>query len=544
MPGKKALIAAGVVVIIIVVVVVGVFLYKPKPVTKIVIGTTDKIVTLDPANAYDYLSCNIIMNVFDGLVRYKIGSTELEPGLAESWEISDDGKVYTFHLRQGIKFHDGSELTADVVKWSIERVIKLGGDPSFLLSSVVDKVEVVDKYTVKITLKYPFSAFLSVMAFTVAFPVSKESYPEDNFSDVAIGTGPFKVKEFKRDEYIILEKNPDYWDPERTPKVDYVVIKFYASATALKQALEAGEIDIAFRHLNPIDIANYVKENGTNFYIKEAVSPFIRYIVINTKTVPKEVRQAIANAINRTAIIENILLGQAIPLYSMVPVGMWSHIDAFKLKWGEGPNVTKVKELMAKLGYNETNKYKLELWYTPTHYGDTEKDIATLIAEQLEDTGVFDVTIKYAEWATFVDNIGKGVMPVFLLGWYPDYVDPDDYLFPFLHSSSSNYLGSFYNNSTVDDLLVQARTKTNTTERAKLYEQVQEILAEDCPYIPLFQGKQYVVFKKTIGGVRLDPTQNFYYFTLYIKSETTATALFLALPIRELLLKLSSLLLL
>ena len=518
MVSKKALIGILIVIIIIIGGVAYYLTYVPPPKNKIVVGTTDKITTLDPANAYDYLSCNVIMNVFDGLVRYKLGTTELEPGLAASWEISENGTVYTFHLREGVKFHDGSEFNATVVKWSIERVINLKGDPAFLLADIVDKVEVVDRYTVKITLKYPFSAFLSIMAFTVSFPVSMKSFPENEFSDVAIGTGPFKVKEFKRDEYLILERNEEYWDPARKPKVKYVVIKFYASATALKQALEAGEIDIAYRTLLPIDIQSYIETNGTNFYILESVSPFIRYIVINTQTVPKEVRQAIANAINRTEIVETVFLGQAIPLYSMVPIGMWSHIDAFEEKWGVGPNVTRVQELMAKLGYNETNKYKLDLWYTPTHYGDTEDDIAVLLEHQLEATGVFDVTLKYAEWSTYVDQIEKGVMPVFLLGWYPDYLDPDDYLYPFLYSAASPYLGAFYNNSEVDQLLEQARMSTDIDERTDLYEQVQMILAEDCPYIPMFQGKQYVVFKKGVGGVMLDPTQNFYYFTLYWKT--------------------------
>ena len=525
MVSKKIL---GIAIVIIIIIIGGVayyLTYKP-PVVKdrIIIGTTDKITTLDPANAYDYLSCNVIMNVFDGLVRYKLGTTELEPGLAESWEISDDGLEYTFHLRPGVKFHDGTPFNATAVKWSIERVINLMGDPAFLLADIVENVTVVDELTVKIRLKYPFSAFLSIMAFTVSFPVSPAAFPADKFSDVAIGTGPFKVKEYKRDEYLILERNEEYWDLARKPKIKYIVVKFYASATALKQALEAGEIDIAYRTLLPLDIQNYINTNGTNFYILESVSPYIRYIVLNTQTVPKVVRQAIANAINRTEIIETIFLGQAIPLYSMVPIGMWSHIDAFKEKWGEGPNITRVKELMASIGYDENNPYSLELWYTPTHYGDTEDDIAVLIKNQLEATGVFTVDIKYAEWSTYVDNIEEGVMPVFLLGWYPDYIDPDDYLYPFLYSASSPYLGAFYNNSEVDSLLEQARMSTNTTERTELYEEVQRILAEDCPYIPLFQGKQYVIFKKDVGGVMLDPTQNFYYFTLYWKTSSSTSA--------------------
>ena len=516
------------IIIVIIIVIGGLVLFlmpAPKAKDTIVIGTTDKVISLDPAEAYDYLSVNVIQNVMDGLLRYKPGTTELEPALAESYTVSDDGLVYTFNIRQGVTFHDGSPLNATVVKWSIDRAIAMNGDPAFLLSEVVNRTEVTGDYQIKIYLKYPFSAFPSILAFTVAYPVTPTAYTTDEFmTDNIVGTGPFKLAEFIRDQKIVLERYDNYWDSNYLPKVKRVIIQFYSTSTALKNALDAGEIDIAYRTLTPEDINSYIANNGTNFIILEAPSPVIRYLVINVNRVADvRVRQAIACAINRTKIVEEVFLGQAENLYSMVPRGMWSHIDAFLEKWGE-TNITKAIELLQEAGYSETNKLEIDLWYTPTHYGPTEDEVAEAIKTSLEATGLITVNIQNAEWAQYRENWRNGVMDMFLLGWYPDYLDPDDYLFPFLHSSGAASLGSFYNDSTMDQLLENARKTSDIDERTDLYEQVQEKLAEDVPYIPLWQAKQYVVYKKGIVGVILDATQIFRYYTIYWSESASSLA--------------------
>ena len=516
-------------IIIVLVIVIGgaaYFLMQPPAAPKnvIVIGTTDKVISLDPAEAYDYMSVNVIQNVMDGLFRYKPGTTILEPALAESYTVSSDGLVYTLNIRQGVTFHDGSPLNATVVKWSIDRAIEMNGDPAFLLSEVVNRTEVTGDYQVKIYLKYPFAAFPSILAFTVAYPVTPTAYTNESFmTDDIVGTGPFILKEFVRDERIVLERYDNYWDENYLPKVKQVIIKFYADSTALKQALDAGEIDIAYRTLTPEDIRGYINTNGTNFYVLEAPSPVIRYLVINVERITDvKVRQALACAVNRTAIVEEVFLGQAENLYSMIPRGMWSHTDIFNETWGDA-NITGAQQLLQEAGYSENNKLEIELWYTPTHYGPTEEDVALKIKEAWESTGMISVTIRSAEWAQYRDNWRSGVMDVFLLGWYPDYLDPDDYVFPFLHSSGAASLGSFYNDSTMDQLLEDARKTTDITERTNYYEQVQEKLAEDVPYIPLWQAKQYVVFKIGIKGVILDATQIFRYYTIYWGSSSTAS---------------------
>ncbi len=493
-------------------------LFPPPAVDKntIVIGVTDKITDLDPAQAYDFFTWEVLQNIMEGLVKYKPGTTQIVPALAKSWEVKDGGKIWIFHLRKNLKFADGTPCTAQNVVWSIKRVMKIKGDPSWLVTEFVQDVKALDNYTVEFILKKPVSYFLALVATPPYFPVSPKYNPDKVDPDqTAGGVGPYKIVKWKRDEVLVLEANPYYYGPK--PKVKRIIIKFFKDATTLRMAIESGQIDIAWRTLRPIDIESLMK--NPNLKVIEVPGAFIRYIIINTKMSPTSnvyVRQAIAAAINRYEICSKVFMNTTVPLYSLVPIGMWSYEPVFK-KYGDG-NIELAKKLAAKAGCTSDHKCKLELWYTPTHYGDTEKDLAVLLKEQLEKTGVFTVTIKSAEWSTYIDYTRKGITMLSLYGWYPDYIDPDDYLTPFLHSEANAWTGSGYSNPDVDKLLDKAAILTDQNERAKLYKEVQEILAKDVPIIPLVQGKLYIVVKKNIGGVVLDPTMLFRYYLLYWKS--------------------------
>jgi len=485
---------------------------KPKP---IILGTTDKITVLDPAKCYDFYTWEIFNNIGEGLLKYKPGTTEIVPGIAESYEVSEDGKVYTFHLRPGLKFTDGAPLDASAVKYSIDRVMKLGLDPSWLVSAFVEKVEVVDELTVKFILKKPVSYFPSLVATVPYFPVSPKSYPADKTAEPLVGHyGPYKIKKWVRDVELVLEANPDYYGTP--PKAKEFIIKFYKDASTLRLAVETGEIDIAWRTLKPTDILD-LKARGV-LTIEEVPGPYIRYLVLRCNQAPfndVRLRRAIAAAIDRDKICNEVYKGTVEPLYSMIPKGMWSHIDAFKEEYGVR-NLTLAKELLKEAGYSEANPFEFELWYTPTHYGDLEADVALVIKESLEETGMMKVTLKSAEWATYAaEYIAKGVMPIFLLGWYPDYLDPDDYTTCFLHSKWSPDLGVFYNNSKMDELLDKASVAIDKAERTELYKEVQRLMAEEAPVIPFFQGKLFIVFWPNVRGVILDPTMLLRYYLIY-----------------------------
>jgi peptide/nickel transport system substrate-binding protein len=237
---------------------------------------------------------------------------------------------------------------------------------------------------------------------------------------------------------------------------------------------------------------------------------------ISPPTNNKLVRQAIAAAINRKQLADIVFMGTMEPLYSLVPKGLWSRIDVFKEKYGDG-NIELAKKLLRQAGYSEKNKLKLVLWFTPTHYGDTEADLAQLIKQQLEATGMIEVELRSSEWATYVDQLRKGQMMLALLGWYPDYIDPDNFLTPFLRTGSNKWTGSGYSNPEMDKLLDQAVVETDQQKRSQLYEQVQRLLAEDAPIIPLLQGKLYVVTQKNVEGVKIGPTMLLEYSSIYKK---------------------------
>ena len=480
-------------------------------VSRIVIGVTDKVTDIDPSNAYDFYTWEVLSNIMGGLMRYAPGTTELEPGLATSYTVSPDGKEYTFRLRPNLYFADGTPMTAEDVVRSVKRVMEINGDPAWLVTEFVEDVVAVDDHTVKFILKEPIAFFPALVATAPYFPVHPAYKPKEIDSDqTAGGVGPYRIVKWVRDVELVLEANPYWW--EGAPKTKQIVIKFFKDATALRMALEAGEIDIAWRTLRPTDIQDLKGKKGIK--VIEVPGAYIRYIIFNTKIPPFDnplVRKALAAAVNRKAICERVFLGTTAPLYSMVPMGMWSHKDSFLEKYGEH-NLELAKKLLKEAGYSETNKLKIELWYTPTHYGDTEVDVATLIKEAWEETGMVEVTLKSAEWTTYLEYVRKGMLGAFLLGWYPDYLDPDDYTNVFVNAP---HIGNAYVNSELKKLLEEASIKPTIEERTELYEKAQDIWADDAAIVPLFQGKLSIAVREDVEGVILDPTMLFRYWLIY-----------------------------
>jgi len=521
MASRTTLIAAAVVVVLV---AIGAVVYYTMfggggaaPATeaeKLIIGTTDKVTDLDPSNAYDFFTWEILNNIMEGLVRYKPGTDEIVPAIAKDWEVKEGGKVWVFHLKENVKFCDGTPLTAQDVVRSVKRVMTIQGDPAWLVTEFVEDVKAVDDYTVEFILEKPVGYFLAVLATPPYFPVHP-NYPDNEIASDATwgGAGPYCIKEFKRDQYIVLEANPYYHGEQ--PKTKTVIVKFYKDAATLRLAFENREVDIAWRTLRPTDYEDLKK--NPDYKVIEVPGSFIRYIVVNVQMEPtnnKLVRQAIAAAVNRPELAETVFLGTMEPLYSMVPKGLWSHEDVFLEKYGDG-NINLARQLLEQAGYDENNKLHVELWYTPTHYGDTEADLAQLIKEHLEATGVIEVELKSSEWATYVDQLRNGQMMLSLLGWYPDYIDPDNFLYPFLHSESNSWTGTGYANPEVDRLLEQGAVEPDQATRAEYYKQVQEILAEEVPYIPLLQGKLLIVTHKNVEGVNIGPVMLLPYSTIY-----------------------------
>ncbi len=475
----------------------------------IIAGTTDKITSLDPAKAYEYFSCNILQNIMGGLVKYIPGTTKIIPDMAKSWKISKDGLVYTFKIKKGLKFSNGDPINAKVFAFSINRVIRLKQNPAFLLADVVKSAKALNEYTLQIKLKYPYAPFISILAFTVSYPVDPKVYPADKvYNGLPVASGPYMVKKLVRGQEIELVRNPHYYG--KKAKTPIILIKIYREANNLYMALLSGEIDLAYRTLLPQQLNQIQKNKKFKTYTGD--SPFIREIVFNVKAKPfdnAKLRRALSYAVNRKQISKEIFKGQVTPLYTLIPAGMWGHKSVMPHY-----NPMKAEEMLKALGYSKAKPLKITLWYSPSHYGSTESDLALMIKNQLEKTGLVKCNVKYAEWATYVDYWTKGVMGMFLLGWYPDYFDPDDYMWPFLESAASPGMGSFFSNKKMDKLMKEARTTTNIKKRTKLYYEVQDMMKKEAPYIPLFQGQQHAVAKPDIKGIIMDPVQIFRYYLL------------------------------
>lgn len=490
----------------------------PAPAAEpLIIGTTDSVTDLDPAETYDFHTWEIFHNTADTLLTYVAGSTDLQPGLAEEMpEVSADGLEYTFKLRDGLVFPDGTSCDANAVKWSIDRVFTIQGDPNWLVTSFVDHVDVVDDLTVKFVLQDAVPYFPLLVATTPYTPVSPECYPEAEIASDSTcgGVGAYKITKWERDIEMELEQYEDYYGT--APAWPSIVVKYFEDSTTMRLALENGEIDVAWKTLSPTDYPELDENPDLN--VIEGPGAYIRYLCFNVTTAPFDdatVRQAVAAALDRQTITERVFVGTHAPLYSMVPMGMWSHIDAFKDVYGER-DLDMAKELLEDAGYSEDNPMVIDLWYPPEHYGPTEADVAAVIKEALEETGMIEVTLQYAEWATYTDYMTEGTMPFFTLGWYPDYLDPDNYTWSWGHSEASDDMGIFYESEEMDGLLeaAQVTTPLRGEARQQLYEDAQVLWTEDCPTIPFTQGQLLVVTQSNVTGIELDPTMFLHYFLI------------------------------
>jgi ABC-type dipeptide transport system, periplasmic component len=404
-------------VAILVVAVVAATLFFTKPTTpqqvekKLVVGTTYDPKTLDPALVYDIASAIVVQNVYDSLVGYKPGSTDLAPRLAEKWESNEDASVWIFYLRKNVKFQDGTELTADIVKYSVERAKQLQGPPSFLLD-VIDKVEVVDKYTVKFILKYPFAPFASLTTFTIFSPVPPNA---TNLEENPVGTGPFKLESWKKGEQIVLVANKDYW--RGPPKVDKVIIKIYPDPTTLRVALEKGEVDLALG-IQPQDVEALSK--NPNIKMASIEGLVIEWLGLNQRREPFNntlLRKAINYAIDYDYILNVLLRGTATRLYGPLPPAVFGY-DPEVEKYGYKYNPELAKKLLADAGYPEGRGLReFELIISSAERAE-RKDVAAVIQRCLKEIGV-NVKIIDLDWPSFLDRLFNYDFDMYMVDWFP-----------------------------------------------------------------------------------------------------------------------------
>lgn len=515
----------------------------------LILGTTDAVQsTIDPADAYDYFGDNMINNLGAPLVDFAPGTTDtsqsaLQPALATKWSASADGLTYTFILRSGLKYDDGTPFNSTDVKYSFNRGMALGDPDGAIVgigySSIIDTITTPNATAVVFHLKAPFSAFLSLMTFAASYIVNPTKAPMPavphpgtytgriNFTagnpaaSNPNGLGPYTLTEWTRsgtkDVEMTLKANPNYWNYPNYPKTDTIIIKFYPDATSLAAAIRSGDVDIAYRQFTTTDIQSLQTTSGLKVY--SSPGAFIQYMVINQHLAPYNntyVRQALAAAVNRTDLIKTVFAGTATPLYSQIPVGMAGHIDAFKTAYGPGPNYSLVQSLLAKAGYNANNKLSVDLWYETTGHYPQSPDQAQVLKKDIEASGVISVNLRGVDWSTMRSNVRAGNMGLFIYGWYPDFIDPYDYTTPFFQSAGASWLNDGYNSTAMDGLLAQSLSAT-PSQATSIYAQIQTLQATDVPIIPLYQGGSNccgAIAKTSVGGVYLDVTLIFRLSTL------------------------------
>lgn len=491
---------------------------------RVTMGTTQKVETLDPADAYTIFTGILLYNMGDRLYTYTPGTTELAPQLAtELPTISNNGLTYTIPLREGVKLHDGTPFDAAVMKFSIERFIKNGGGPAFLLSDQIATVEASGNYELTIQLKSPFAAFTSLLTFWGVTPVPPTAYEigEGKMQPTSfIGSGPYKLAALTPDA-IKLDANPDYWGEK--PANQGVDIQIYASSANLYNTFKTKGLDIAYQTLEPDQISSLEKDaSAGGWQVIEAGTTVVNYMTLNQKLEPTKdlnVRKAIATMIDRNLINQRVFQGQADPLYSLLPTSFSTYKPVFKEAYGDG-DFEKAKQFLTAAGYSEAKPLSFEIWYPSA--SSTRGNVANTLKQSIEKglPGLVNVTVNSAERATLSKGVDEGAYTTVLLNWYPDFYDADTFIQPFLScdqgspqtlctKGASQGNGSFYYSAEANNLVQKQRAEQDPKTRDALITELQDIMATDVPYIPLWQNKDYVFAQNGVNGVSIQPTQQF-----------------------------------
>ncbi|MGP4003205.1 ABC transporter substrate-binding protein [Streptomyces sp. 8N706] len=479
----------------------------------IVVGSTDAFeatkdfpAPFDPALAYEAGSWNILRNTFQTLMALPRSGGEPIPEAASQCGFSDqNNEQYRCTLRGGMKFANGHALTVDDVKFSIERTleIKNPNGPVSLLSNI-DAVETPGGRKIVFHLKSPDATFPYKLATPAAAIVDSEVYEKRKLRDgfAVDGSGPYTLRTEEKDGQVVsavFTRNPNY-EGGLQLKNDTVEMRLLPDSGAMENALKKGDIDLMTRTMSPEQIGRLERGDTENIELVEMPGQEIRYLGFDTDdpTVGETaVRRAIAQVVDRQALVRDVYERTAEPLYSIVPSSVGSHVNSFFNKYGD-PDVGKARRTLAEAGIS--TPVKLTLNYTTDHYGPaTAKEFTTLQA-QLNRSGLFEASVKGRPWKTFRPAQSNGEFAVYGMGWFPDFPDADNFIDPFF--SRNNFLNTPYRNDTIrTELIPQTRQETQRSAAAEDFEKAQDIVADEVPVLPLWQGKQYVAARDDITGV-------------------------------------------
>ncbi|MGX9854541.1 ABC transporter substrate-binding protein [Limimaricola variabilis] len=497
--------------------------YTPDPNAQpggaITITYKDDVATLDPAIGYDWQNWSMIKSIFDGLMDYVPGTTELRPGLAESYEISEDGLTYTFKLRDGVTFHNGREMTAEDVKYSLDRVTdpKTQSPGAGFFGAIegydaaasgeaegLSGVKVIDDQTVEITLTRPDATFLHVMALNFASVVPQEAVEAagGDFGKEPVGTGAFKLGEWTIGQRLVFEKFENHWR-EGVPYLDQITFEVGQEPIVALLRLQNGEVDVPGDGIPPAKFVEVMNDPAQAERVVEGGQLHTGYITMNTQMPPFDdvkVRQAVNMAINKDRIIQ-IINGRAVPANQPLPPSMPGYTENYE---GYQYDIEAAKALLAEAGHPDG--FETELFVMNT---DPNPRIAQAIQQDLKQIGI-DASIQSLAQANVIAAGGeKEQAPMIWSGgmaWIADFPDPSNFYGPILGCAGAvpgGWNWSWYCNEELDAMAAEADSMADpeqAEERLGKWSDVYMKVMEDAPWVPVFNEQRYTMKSERMGG--------------------------------------------
>ena len=475
--------------------------------------------SLDPAIGYDPPSWNLIKALFDGLMGYEPGTTNLRLNLAENLVVAPDGLTLTFALRPGVKFHNGRLLTAEDVRYSIDRVVdpktKSPGQSFFAaIAGFADRtggksdrlagVRAVDDKTVEIKLSHPDASILHILAINFSFPVPREEVerPGGDFGKHPVGTGAFKLQEWRPGQQIVLIRNPEYFRAG-LPHLDRVQINVGIEPITAMLQFDKGDVDLLGDGIPPAKFTEVMQDPKYKDDVLTASRLRTTYLTMKTNQKPfddKRVRQAVNYAINKARIVQ-LINGRAAVTSQILPPGMAGYEADFK---GYGYDPQKAKELLAQAGY--PNGFSTELYATNA---DPDPRIVQSIQQNLAVVGI-NVELKTLAGSQVVAAAGAPDQAPLVwsgtLGWGADYPDPSDFYMPILACASATRGGwnwAYYCRKDLDEKATQANSIADPAQNAKriaLWQEIYRAVIDDAPWVPMYNDKRFVLKAKRLQG--------------------------------------------
>lgn len=458
---------------------------------------------LDPALVDDGESSKIIVNVYEGLLKYAKDSTKVEPCLATSWDVSGDGLVYTFHLRKGVKFQDGTDFNADAVKYNIERQLppRVTSDMSYaeFVFGSVKSVESVDTYTVKITLKAPCTPFLSNLAMSLGAPMASPTALKkynNNINEHPCGTGPYSFVSWTKGQDVVLKRNDSYWGDKA--KTQNVIFKFIADNSTRVVALNNGDADI----IDGIDatVVNQITKAGNQ--VNQAAGMNVNYMAYNTTKSPlsdKAVRIALSQAVNVPELVKSLYQGYADPAQTILPTFMNGYSSSVK-QISYDPSAAK-----ATLAAKHISSLHIITYSNARPYNTANgQALAEAIQGYFKKVGV-NATIDAYDWTTYKTKIKAQDFDIAFYGWTGDNGDPDNFM-SLLSVQDPSQNVSHYNNAAFNALIAKGVNTPAGSARDSIYTQLEQIQSADAVWLPISHAK-------LLSGMRPNVKDFYYHMT-------------------------------